>query len=193
MPSFKKLHQLLQTARRLRAKTSREAYGRCLCSTLELCSAAQKLGIDANVIVWKVINDKDFHDHWAVAIDEARIIDITRAQIDNRQELVFQLSDYPDNFVSYRIYPSQQLVAKYLRHKEAGDKLTSRQMWSLYGQLLRHDIRHGLLHRNVKTLVKGALLFGRFGVSYSINQGIARLSARQAKLVQRLQQGNILK
>lgn len=78
----------MRAARELRAPARPEVAGRCLAASLAFCRAARRHGVETRLVVWSVAGDREFLDHWAVMLANGLIVDLTRAQVDGRSDIV---------------------------------------------------------------------------------------------------------
>jgi hypothetical protein len=141
-----------------------EAAGRCLAVSLDLGLAAhERLGLSTRLVKWRVIDDPRYLDHWAVMLDDERVIDLTRVQVDGNVRLVSRLSDYPSNYTEPRIYPAALLMHEYARHGSVGlGRLSSRFMLTCGMNLLHHDLGVALRALDVRLAMSSMRESGRF-------------------------------
>jgi hypothetical protein len=155
--------RLIRVARELRADSARDTFGRCLALSIELACAAREQKIAVNLVVWSVARDKHFFDHWAVAVDDTMVIDLTRVQIDGRTGLTYEIDDYPPNFMRPRLYPADLIVDDYLRCRSAGiDRLAPAFLWRLRWRMLKHDVANAMMFRSVVRVAHSAVSLAKF-------------------------------
>ena len=143
-PSWTKISQeqrtLLWLSKSLRDTNQRSASGRCFGSCLTLGREAEKREIPLKLIRWKVLNDKDYADHWAVRFNETFTIDLTSVQFDKSGEVLQKVSAYPQNFSSMREYPFEIFSEIYQKEPDP-QKFSSKTMWDFYKAMLFYDLR----------------------------------------------------
>jgi hypothetical protein len=100
----------MRAATALRARNLTDATGRCLALSLDFCRVARRQGVPAELVVWSVVRDKHFRDHWAVLVGPGLVIDLTRVQVDGSREVVHPLDSYPSNYRRPRAYPAALLL-----------------------------------------------------------------------------------
>lgn len=135
--------RLISLAERLQLRTPEEAAGHCLSVSLDFALAAKQFyGLDSQLIKWSVVGDRHYVDHWAVMLDDQRVLDMTHVQVDGRKTLVARVSSYPANFRDPRVYPAELLTGAYLESQEHGTgRFTSRFLWTCGVRLFRHDAK----------------------------------------------------
>jgi hypothetical protein len=181
-------HSLIALAHGMRLRTADEAAGRCLAVSLDLTLAAhEQLGLATRVVKWRVTDDPHFVDHWAVMLDDDRVIDLTRVQVDGNARLVSRLADYPANYCDPRVYPAALLMHDYAKYGSTGEgRLSNRFMWTCGIRLLSHDLldaaRIGDVGSALSSLRESARFMGRFIVGCATRA----LDARARRLVDRL-------
>lgn len=88
------------------AKTLRQAEGACLARTMYLVETLpDSLRSQVQLVTWTVCGDPNYRDHWALVWQGAKVLDLTRLQVDGRLGVCFDLDDYPPNFQDRRLYP----------------------------------------------------------------------------------------
>lgn len=167
---------------------SQQVRGRCLDATLLLGREALRLGVAQRVafVRWHVRNDPDFLEHWALVLDDDRVIDATAAQVDGDPRALRRMDEYPANYVSPRRYPVEGLVPLLDTGETAqGWRFSRRQIWSLHHWLFRHDARLALGQRSPRDLVGACGAFIRTGVTLVMDACLERAVNRLARLVAR--------
>jgi hypothetical protein len=102
--------RLMRAAAALRARNLGDATGRCLALSLDFCRVARRQGVPAELVVWSVLRDTHFRDHWAVLVGPGLVVDLTRVQVDGSREIVHALDSYPSNYRRPRTYPAALLL-----------------------------------------------------------------------------------
>lgn len=140
---------LLRVAKRLRAKSVKDAQGRCLHAAVRLAIEANSRGLrTASLLVWDLKGDADYRDHWAFGFESSTVIDVTRMQVDGRKGLVFHVGDYPASYGCPRSYPIH-VLADLLHEYADADGDANRLSWFWMQRLrwimCRYDAMHGVL------------------------------------------------
>ena len=107
MPNADPLDVLLDYARQHHVRAEHFASGLCLDASLDLARQAHALGLGDQVafVRWRVVGDARFRDHWALAIGDERVLDMTAVQIDGNAEPLRGLDSYTGALTSRRTYP----------------------------------------------------------------------------------------
>ena len=65
-------------------KSGSESRGLCFQATLTLGQEARRLGLEGKVafVRWRVRRDVNFLEHWAIVLDNARVLDMTAVQVE---------------------------------------------------------------------------------------------------------------
>jgi len=138
--------RLLSLAERMQLTTREEAAGHCLSVSLDFALAARQFyGEESRLIKWTVVGDPHYVDHWAVLLDDERVLDMTHVQVDGRRRLVSRIDSYPSNFCNARVYPAELLTGAYMESQghETG-RFTNRFIWTCGARLFRHDVTAAL-------------------------------------------------
>lgn len=135
--------RLVSLARAFHLLDADEAAGRCLSVAFDVAIEAKaRLGLDLNLIRWRVVADPHYMDHWAILLDDGRVLDPTRVQVDGSRALVGPAGGYPQNFLEARVYPASLLIARYQRTPlRAEGRLNSGFMWRCALSMLSFDLR----------------------------------------------------
>jgi hypothetical protein len=146
--------RLISLAERLQLTKADEAAGHCLSVSLDFALAAKQFyGEDSRLIKWSVAGDRNHVDHWAVLLDDERVLDMTHVQVDGRTTLVARIASYPANFHHARVYPAELLTGAYLESQEHGTgRFTNRFLWICGSRLFRHDMKAALAARDMARL-----------------------------------------
>lgn len=174
--------RLVSLARAFQIREAAEAAGRCLGATLDVALEAQaRLGLDVNLIRWRVVADPHYMDHWAILLDDGRVLDPTRVQVDGKRLLVGPAQDYPPHFVDARVYPASMLAGRYRKaHRCPDGRLGSGFMWSCAVSLLAHDLRAAARHHDAGAAAV-ALRSGLLFLRCFLLQGAKRALIRRAE------------
>jgi len=123
------------------------ARGTCLHAALELAAEAKRLGLaeHACMVRWRLRDDPAYLEHWALRLDDGRVLDTTAVQVDGDARVVRRVSEYPAQLGRPRRYPIDT-VFEAVGHPAtaAGDRFSRRSIWRLHGRLFRHDARKAL-------------------------------------------------
>ena len=144
--------RLIALARPFQVKGAASAIGRCLSISLDVAVEAQRrrLGLDVKLVKWHVVNDPHFVDHWAVMLDDERVIDVTRAQVDGKNTLVCGINDYPANFKNRRVYPARLLTSVYqVSCPSSSVRLSDHFLWRCGTRLFAFDLAEALRARRL--------------------------------------------
>ncbi|MDO8931720.1 MAG: hypothetical protein Q7U97_04940 [Rhodocyclaceae bacterium] len=98
-----------------------EAAGRCFWAALRFAWVADDHGHQVEVIRWRLANDPDYNDHWAVILQGNQVIDHTRAQVDGQAGIFWRTSQYPANYFAPRRYPASLLLTHFQRQQHEAD------------------------------------------------------------------------
>jgi hypothetical protein len=145
--------RLVALARPFQVKGAGSAIGRCLSISLDVAVEAQRrLGLDVKLVKWRVVNDPNFVDHWAVMLDDERVIDVTRVQVDGKNTLVCGINDYPANFRNRRVYPAHLLTSVYqVSSPSSSARLSDHFLWRCGTRLFAFDLAAALRERHLAT------------------------------------------
>ena len=136
--------RVLNLARRMRAPDRESALGRCLVLSLQLAEAAQVAQCtDLQLVRWRVLDDDQFRDHWAVWLDPETVVDLTRIQVDGRCQVLGPASGYPPNYVEPRRYPARLLLQGHCSSAASAKHgvMRRRYLLALAWRMLEHDAR----------------------------------------------------
>ena len=131
---------LLHLARRMKIRNRRQAVGRCFGTSLACAAAANRKGVHVSLIRWKVLNDREYADHWAIRFSETLALDLTSAQFDVHADVVQNIETYPDNFMEPMEYPFG-LFAEVCANNSDLKQLTTKSMLGVYVRMFIHDIK----------------------------------------------------
>ena len=151
---------VIRLAKALRAGHPQEASGRCLFLSLEMAKAALARGMDLDLVVWSVVGDPQFLDHWAVAISDTKVIDLTRVQVDGKTGLLYDIGAYPGNFVRRRHYPASLLTPALAANRPSPDgQCGARFLCTVRWRMFKHDLRRSAASGDPAAALRlGALL-----------------------------------
>jgi hypothetical protein len=181
--------RILRMARRLRATDRQTAWGRCLEMSLQFAERAQAaVPTELHLVRWRVLEDSDFCEHWAVWLDEDTVIDLTRVQVDGQHQVAGPVSDYPANYVAPRRYPARLLLVDHANATSSvrPGVLRSRYLMSLARRMLRHDLLAAGAQRSGGQAWQAACGYGRFVWWLTVRDLRMTLADRFATLTQRL-------
>ena len=159
--------------------------GCCLDATLQLGEEALRLGVARGLafVRWSVRDDPDFIEHWALALDEARVLDPTAAQVDGNPGPLRRMDDYPPNFMHPRRYPVEGVMSAFgADGVSGGDRFSRREIWSLHRWLFRHDLRAALARPSPRHLLVTCSTLARTGLLLVIDALMQRAFDRLARL-----------
>ena len=145
MPSS---HQsLLKFARKHRYASARESHGVCFHAALLIGAHAQELGLEDRVrfLHWRVRDDANFREHWALSFRQSHVLDLTASQVDGNANPLRKMDSYPPNFGAPRDYP----LALILHHgasalqAPAGARISAALIWRVQRSMVAYDLRRG--------------------------------------------------
>ena len=184
--------RVLALARPLRATSLAVATGRCLVLSLQLAEHAQaSLGIDLELVRWRVVGDPQFRDHWAVWLDDQTVVDPTRVQIDGRTQLAGPASAYPNNFIGLRRYPASLLLQDLqgATHTCPSGVFPCRHLRGFARRILRHDLQRAWSQRQPRAGASALLDFLQFSLWLTLRELRSSLRQRAELLSKRLAEG----
>lgn len=180
---------LIRKARRLRITKLADARGRCFALSLEVAALASRLGLDLQLIVWRVVGDPDFVEHWAVALDGSRVIDPTRVQVDGLTDLVCPIRSYPKNYVRPRVYPSALLLRGCdVSRSDTDGRFFAEFLWAARWRLFGYDVRRHFRLKRLQGSAEVVTSMLRFCATAPIAKIQSRLETRKTLLVLRIGQ-----
>lgn len=145
------------------------------------------MGIEVNLVVWSVANDASYADHWAVAMSDTKVIDLTRVQVDGRTAIKHNIQDYPKNFVKPRIYPASLLLPAYTQSRTTADgRIGARFMWRARWLLFVHDLRRACHRVHPVNAIQAVLRLVRFFLIHPLQRFRCLLEARREELKERI-------
>jgi hypothetical protein len=164
-------------------KSGSESRGLCFQATLTLGQEARRLGLEGKVafVRWRVRRDVNFLEHWAIVLDNARVLDMTAVQVDGNPDPLRSLRSYPANYVRPRQYPVAIVLNVMERHVPEPDRHFSRRLlWGLHWCLFRHDAAKAYHDHLPLAFMDATTELVRRGVTlctgYLLERAIARLS-----------------
>ena len=166
-------------------RDAESARGRCLDATVELGREALRLGVAQQVafVRWHVLNDPDFMEHWALVLDDGRVIDPTAVQVDGDPRALRRMDEYPANYVSPRRYPVDSLVPMLDAGEPAnGWRYSRRQMWSLHRWMFRHDVQAGVRARSPRDLAEAGRTLACSAFALAVDAALEWAVNRAAKV-----------
>ncbi len=132
--------------------------GLCLHASVALArrAVAQGQGGEVRFVRWRVRGDPAFREHWAVALDETRVLDLTSVQVDGSVRVLRQVAAYPPEYTACRFYPPQLVLDALPSSLTDGpDRYPRRVIWRLQGQVALFDIRHSLARGSLPGVMAG--------------------------------------
>ena len=166
-----------------------ESRGLCFQAALALGREARSLGLDGRVrfIRWRVRKDVYFLEHWALALDDGSVLDMTAIQVDGNPNPLRSAEGYPDNYVRPRRYPIALVLAVMESGVlEPGQHYPRRLLWQLHRRLFRYEAGGALRTRSPLALRDACAALSHSGVTlctgYLLEQAIKRLSRLLMKL-----------
>jgi len=175
--------EVLRMAHRLRARTPAQARGRCLALSLELCRQAQAQGIETQLVVWTVVGDPEFCDHWAVMLEDRTIVDLTHIQVDGSARLTARMQDYPTHFRRPHAYPAGLLLPTYECDRDRERRLlSSKCLLKIRWLLVSHDVAQALRCRSLLQVAEGLASLAKFAARHAVDRSLRRLYARREAL-----------
>ena len=179
--------RLVQAADRVAIRPAEEAAGKCFLSTMEfIFTYAVANSIELQVAKWKVFDDLDFCEHWAIVISKEEVIDLTRAQVDGNTNVLHRIDSYPYNYCQMKLYPASivmrecQFAGGSLNAMSAMVSIKTR--WAMF----RFDLANAPHYRKPAALAKGIPDILKF-VWWVFSSGLVRrLESRQDLAVGRL-------
>lgn len=155
----------------------------CFQATLALGREARRLSLEERVtfIRWRVLRDVNFLEHWALALDDGSVLDMTAVQVDGNPNPLRSVEGYPANYVRPRRYPIALVLAVMERDVlEPGKNYSRRLLWVLHRRLFRHEAGHALRACSPRALCNAVAALVRSGVTlctgYLLEQAIRRMS-----------------
>ena len=155
----------------------------CFQATLALAREAQDLKLDDRVtfIRWRVRKDIKFLEHWALALDDGSVLDMTAVQVDGDSNPFRDAEGYPANYVRPRRYPLALVLTVMERDvQEPGQHYSRRLLWTLHRRLFRHDAGAAVRARAPLALLDAGAALVRSGVTlctgYLLEHAIRRMS-----------------
>jgi hypothetical protein len=138
------------------------------------------------LVVWSVVRDAHFRDHWAVLVGPGLVIDLTRVQVDGSREIVHAMDSYPSNYRRPRTYPAALLLPTCeLRPGAVSGPLPLGVHQVMRRLMLQHDLAHarslGDLWRvghSAMSWMKSALVCGVLGLEQWLEQRHGKLHDR---------------
>ena len=187
-PAPQPIQTFTSLARKFQILSKDEAAGRCLSVSLEFALAAQRqLDVDVELVKWRVKDDPDYVDHWAVLLDSDNVVDLTRVQVDGSTKMVCRIGDYPTNYVNRRVYPASLLGPAYPARRAPGAaRLSNTFLWRCGTQLLRHDLAAALRGRDPRSARVALDEFTTFLTCFAISSLTRALEKRASRLLGRL-------
>jgi len=164
------------------------AHGTCLHATLELAVEARRLGLGAraSIVRWALRRDPAFTEHWALVLEDGRVLDTTAVQVDGDPRPLRTLDEYPAKFQSPRRYPMETILST-MSHNvlTADDRYPRRLIWRLHWRLFLHDAGNGVRSMAPRELCEALVAILRCGFALAISYLIDCAAARAQTLMRR--------
>ena len=163
--------------------------GLCLHASVEFGREARRLGIDSRLffVRWRVRNDLNYLEHWAVATENGRVLDLTAVQVDGDPRPLRRVEEYPVNYVRPRLYPASVVLDAMTGHVLTADHhYLRRQVWRLHLQLFRHDAAEAVWSASPRALYEAIAAISRCCFSLSAGYLLERVLARAVTLLSSL-------
>ncbi len=165
------------------------AHGTCLHATMELAAEARRLGLHGHacVVRWCVRQDSEFLEHWALLLENGRVLDTTATQVDGDSRALRKLDEYPESYQRPRSYPIETVLGVIDNEVLTADDRYPRQLiWKLHRHLFQHDARKAALSMAPRELYKAFAAILRCGIALSISCLIESAVARANTLAHRI-------
>lgn len=108
-----------------------KASGHCFPMSMAFAQDACGYGLQPQLVRWDAIGDEEYRDHWAVLLDDEKVIDFTRSQIDDAPGVIHRIDSYPATLSGARTYPVEFLLNIYDPTKHHGDEIPAQVMRKL--------------------------------------------------------------
>lgn len=183
MLSPKDQQKLLRLAASKAIRSPNQAHGQCLMTSLELAVAARDIE-GLSLLRWRVKNDPDFHEHWALRLSGDEAIDPTRVQVDGKRAVVKSIATYPATYFLAGEYPLTIFLtapvtgAKQLRIYKRPVPMR----WSMH----RHDVTVATGINKAGVFLAGVLRFTHFLATFGIGELRRRMRSRHQTLHEKL-------
>ena len=183
MLSPKDQQKLLWLAAGKAIRSSNQAHGQCLMMSLQLAHSARDIE-GLSLLRWRVKNDPDFHEHWALRLSGDDAIDPTRVQVDGKRAVVKSIASYPATYFLAGEYP----LEIFLTNPDAGaqqlrmHKKPVPMRWSMH----RHDVAVATGVNKAAVLFTGLVRFTHFLANFCIGELRRGMQSRQEKLCKKL-------
>ena len=178
---------LVRLARRLQITERHIAAGLCLSISMELALAVcDQCGGDVRLVRWRVVDDPQFVDHWAVEFDADRVLDLTRVQVDGSKGLICPVAGYPANYVGRAAYPVSLFADAYLaqggsRRRRLSDKF----LWTCGAGRLGFDLSRAYHAFDTRAGMSALVEFARFARCFLVGATVRALQRRVHTLLRR--------
>ena len=166
-----------------------EARGMCFQATLNLAREAQRLGFGsrAEFIRWDVVKDVDFLEHWALTLDDGRVLDMTAMQVDGDAQPVRHVDDYPVNYVRPRRYPAALILGAIDSvGTPSGRHYPCATLWMLHKRLFAHEAAAALRARSIRHGLDAVAAVMRTAFKLSLVGLLEHAIRRMSRLLVRL-------
>jgi hypothetical protein len=184
-----RLEELERYAIAERGRSFPEARGLCFQAALTLGQVARGMGLEEQVafVRWRVRQDVNFLEHWALVLDCGTVLDMTAVQVDGNPYPLRRVDGYPANYVRPRQYPAAIVLSVMERPELEADRHFSRRMlWRLHVRLFRHDAAQALRGRSLRALVDAVDEVLRRGTTLSLGYLLERAIGRMSRILIRM-------
>ncbi len=136
---------LLKFARKCRFSSVQESQGVCFHAALQLAARARELGLEDQVrfLHWRVRNDANFREHWALSFRKMHVLDVTAVQVDGHSNPLRKMDSYPPHFGTPRDYPLSLILRQTASTLQvaAGARIPVALIWRVQRSMIAYDLR----------------------------------------------------
>ena len=182
------LQHLLRYAEEHAAVSVEASKGRCLHASVRLALEAEALGLGGRLrfVRWRVQDDPFFREHWAIAVDDEQVLDLTAVQVGGDRQPFRRLAAYPKNYSGRRFYPLQTVLRPLMRRHDGSGRYARCTIWTVQRHMAAFDARQSFAQRSATGVFAAA---GRLAeasyvlvVDYLLQSAIKRLGRLLLKL-----------
>ncbi len=141
----RRYQSLLKFARKNRFSSLQESYGACFHAALQIGVRARELGLEDRVrfLHWRVRNDANFREHWALSFRKRHALDVTAVQVDGDPNPLRTIDSYPLHFGTPRDYPLSLILRQVPSSLQAasGDRVAAALIWRVQRSMIVYDSR----------------------------------------------------
>lgn len=183
------LNQLLLHAEAQACVSAETSQGLCLHASLELARKGETLGLCERLqfVRWRVRGDRTFREHWAIALDQSQVLDLTSAQVDGSVRPLRALESYPSNYTARRFYPLPVVLdAMKAVVYQGGTRYPRAAIWRVQRSLAAFDMRQALSYGSAPAALAstGRLVEASYvlGIDFLLEAALRRLGRLLLKL-----------